>query len=1096
MTPRQKFSSVGTSARRLDGAPKVTGTTRYTADLSLPGMICGKCLRSPLAHARIRRIDVEKARKLDGVFAVLTAADLPDRLTGIIPKDMPVLARDRVRFIGERIAVVGAASPEIAEEALSHIEVDYEELPAVYDPLQAMSAGAPLIHEHLRRYDGLRFPLPNIPNLHNYAEWRSGDHRQGFTEADFVFEQSFTTQRAHQGYLEPHAVVVQVLPEKIFIWSTAKQVYLTRGNLAEWLGIDAEKIVFQVGAVGGDFGGKGTLMDLPLCYFLAKVTGRPAKMIMSYAEELSAGNPRHASMITIKTGVKKDGRLWARELKAVFNGGAYAGIKESSNGNLPGSRHGNGSYAIPHSYIQSLCVYTNCIPGGIMRGPGDLQVNFAVESHMDYAARQLGIDPYEFRRLNVLKPGDLLVNGQHVNTDMGQRLLREIRRKIQLRARAKKIPYVGRGLALASRDVNFGAANIDVGIDEDGEAYILTTVPDTGTGAHTIFRQIVAEALTVSADDVAVRMGTTEMFPTDVRVIASLVTYLSGQAVQQAACALRDKLIQLAAALLGCPPHAVLLARGAAVGPKRSKVVFTDLAARAKSMNESLSARGSIDVKERLGAMCFFAEAAEVRVDPETGQVKVRKMISAHDVGTIINPLTHRGQVAGGMIQGFGYAMSEDLAAEDGKIVTANLGEYKLPNIRDIPEHETLYIRDRRGPGPFQAKQIGEHGAIPTAAAIANAVYDAIGVQITDLPITAEKVFAALGERSTVHSAHRAAVRRSKFKLNSSFVSERSAKDSGKSLRKSSTTDLIKIVGFDKDITLSIGEAKGFFAAENLAISFDQTLNSTDEIFGLLEGKWDIAFDNGDNVVAWDEGQGTDGKTHDLFIFLGGSQELNQSLFVTSEIQRISDLKGKLLGADAVGTGFAVVLRYILHCHGLYFERDYHFRSVGSTRLRLAELSAGTIAGAMINPRYVEDNGAANLRLLASGKDYADPYPARLGLTTRAWAEQHRSLLVRFIRAMTATIDWMLDARNEAELTDFMESKLGRSPEQARRDYRRLFEPRAGLTSRGAFNPESLKTVLEMRRKLALIGSPLPPLEKYFDDRFYREAVRAIRKPG
>jgi len=264
----------------------------------------------------------------------------------------------------------------------------------------------------------------------------------------------------------------------------------------------------------------------------------------------------------------------------------------------------------------------------------------------------------------------------------------------------------------------------------------------------------------------------------------------------------------------------------------------------------------------------------------------------------------------------------------------------------------------------------------------------------------------------------------------------------------------------------------------------------------LLEGKWDIAFDNGDNVVAWDEGQGADGKTHDLFIFLGGSQELNQSLFVTSEIQQISDLKDKLLGADAVGTGFAVVLRYILHCHGLYFERDYHFRSVGSTRLRLAELSAGTIAGAMINPRYVENNGAANLRLLASGKDYADPYPARLGLTTRAWAEQHRSLLVRFIRAMTATIDWMLDARNEAELTDFMESKLGRSPEQARRDYRRLFEPRAGLTSRGAFNPESLKTVLEMRRKLALIGSPLPPLEKYFDDSFYREAVRAIRKPG
>ena len=1073
MTPRQKFSSVGTSARRLDGKPKVTGATRYTADLSLPNMIWGKCLRSPLPHALIRRIDVEKARKLDGVFAVLTAADLPDRLTGIILKDMPVLARDRVRFIGERVAVVGATSPEIAEEALSRIAVEYEELPAVYDPLQAMAAGAPLIHEHLESYDGLRLPLPDIPNLHNYAQWRSGDHRQGLADADFVFEQSFTTQRAHQGYLEPHAVVIQVLSaEKILIWSTAKQVYLSRTNLAEWLGISEEKIIFQVGAIGGDFGGKGTLMDLPVCYFLAKITGRPAKMIMSYAEELSAANPRHAAVIMIKTGVKKDGRLCARELKAVFNGGAYAGIKESSNGNLPGSRHGNGSYAIPHSYIQSLCVYTNCIPGGIMRGPGDLQVNFAVESHMDYVAGQLGIDPYEFRRLNVLKPGDLMVNGQRVNTDMGARLLREMQRKIRPRTRAKKIPYVGRGLALASRDVNFGAANIDVGIDENGAAYIVTTVPDTGTGAHTIFRQIVAEVLAVSADDVAVTMGTTEMFPTDVRVIASLVTYLSGQAVQQAAWALRDKLIRRAAPLLGCPPHAVRLQRGAAIGATGQKVRFADLAAQAKRMNESLSARGSIDIKERLNAMCFFAEAAEVRVDPETGQVKVRKMISAHDVGTILNPLTHRGQVEGGMIQGFGFAMSEDLITEDGKVVTANLGEYKLPNICDIPEHETLYVRDHSGPGPFHAKQIGEHGAIPTAAAIANAVYDAIGVQITDLPITAEKVFAALRQRST---------------------GRRADGRSAKLLRGSTTPELIKIVGFDKDITLSVGEAKGFFAAENLVISFDQTLNSTGEILGLLGGKWDIGFDNGDNVVAWDEGRGADGKTHDLFIFLGGSQELNQSLFVRSDIKEIGDLKGKLLGADAVGTGFAVVLRYILHCHGLSFERDYNFKSVGSTRLRLAELSSGKIAGAMVNPRYVEDNGAANLRLLALGKDYADPYPARLGLTTRAWAEQHRSLLVRFIRAMIKTIDWMLAARNEAELVDFMQSKLGRSPEQARREYRRLFEPSAGLTRRGGFNPESLKTVLEMRRQLALIGAPLPPVEKYFDDSFYREAMAAIR---
>ena len=298
---------------------------------------------------------------------------------------------------------------------------------------------------------------------------------------------------------------------------------------------------------------------------------------------------------------------------------------------------------------------------------------------------------------------------------------------------------------MASRDVNFGAANIDVGVSENDAAYILTTVPDTGTGAHTIFRQIVAEVLTVSADDVAVTMGTTEMFPDRCqsdrqfghllertsRPTGSLRTARQAHSASRRPCSAVRRTRSVWSEV---PPS----------DPSAQESTSPILPRGRNRMDGSLSARGSIDIKERLGAICFFAEAAEVTVDPETGQVKVRKVISAHDVGTIINPLTHRGQVEGGMIQGFGFAMSEDLAIEDGKVVTANLGEYKLPNIRDIPEHETLYVRDHTGPGPFQAKQIGEHGAIPTAAAIANAVYDAIGVQITDLPITAEKVFAAL----------------------------------------------------------------------------------------------------------------------------------------------------------------------------------------------------------------------------------------------------------------------------------------------------------------------------------------------------------------
>jgi CO/xanthine dehydrogenase Mo-binding subunit len=272
----------------------------------------------------------------------------------------------------------------------------------------------------------------------------------------------------------------------------------------------------------------------------------------------------------------------------------------------------------------------------------------------------------------------------------------------------------------------------------------LTTVPDTGTGAHTIFRQILAEALKISANEVEVNLGTTDTFPTDVRVIASLVTYLGGQALHQAALALRDQIIETASAQFQCSPDAIELARGAAFGPHKRKVRLSELAALAASNHRRLTARGNVNVKERIGAVCFFAQAAEVEIDPETGQVRVRNIISAHDVGTIINPVTHRGQAEGGMVQGFGFALMENLADEDGKILTANLGEYKLPNIRDIPRHETLYVRDHEGPGPFQSKPIGEHGAIPTAAAIGNAVYDAIGVQIRNLPITAEKVYRAM----------------------------------------------------------------------------------------------------------------------------------------------------------------------------------------------------------------------------------------------------------------------------------------------------------------------------------------------------------------
>src|SRR5215469_1534306 len=744
------FTQVGKPATRLDGQFKVTGSTRYAADIELPGMIWGRCLRSPYAHARIRGIDVTKAKQIKGVLAILTASDIPDRLIGRRLKDMPVLARDSVRFIGERVAVVAAESREIADQALTEIGVEYEEVAAVCDPIDAMAADAPILHKNLRSYENLRLPLPEIPNIHSHLQLVFGDSEQGFRESDLIFEQKFSTPRVHHGYLEPHAAVVDIDSSgRILVWCPSKGPYVTRTHLAEWLQVDEGKIVFQLSPVGGDFGGKSSLMDIPLCYYLAKATNRPVKMIMSYAEELTAANPRHPSTITIKTGLKRDGKLWAREVRAVFDSGAYAAFKNNDTVNLPGARHGAGAYFIPHVKIDAFSVYTNCVPSGIMRGPGEAQMIFAVESHTDYLARQLGMDPYEFRCLNALKRGDSLPYGVHLEEDKGRLLLKRVASELGWNSAARKKPYVGKGLAFCVREIGVGEANIEVGIKNDGNVYLLTTVPDTGTGSHTIFRQIAGETLGFNAGDIEVIVGTTDHFPTDVVVAASRVTFLAGQATQKAAAGLRDLLLKETAQYLNCAPEAIRIKARSLCGSGKKKISLADSASRAATAGKNLSVRGNFQIQERSGTACFFAQASEVKVDPETGKVEILKMLSAHDTGAVINPLTYQGQVEGGMVQGLGFALMENLFADDGKIVSTSLGEYKLPNIADVPPLRTLLLEDRDGPGPFQSKPVGEHSAVPTAPCIANAIYDAIGTQITNLPLSAETVYAALKEQIT-----------------------------------------------------------------------------------------------------------------------------------------------------------------------------------------------------------------------------------------------------------------------------------------------------------------------------------------------------------
>jgi carbon-monoxide dehydrogenase large subunit len=716
---------VGRPIGRVDGADKVSGAARYSADVTLPGMVWGKALRSPLPHARIVRIDTSRARALPGVLAVLTAADLPDVLVGRRMFDMPLLARDRVRFIGEKVAVVAAADPDVAEEALGAIDVEYEDLPAIIDLTRALDGDAPVVHENPGAYEGAPAERPH-PNVQSVVRFKLGDIAAGFRQADRVFEHTFRTQLAHQGYLEPHAGAVAIDPDgRVQVWASNKMPYRLKELLSLALKLPQEKIRVNLTPIGGDFGGKGSVMDLPLAYHLARVTARPVRMVMRYAEELMAGNHRHPSVITMRTGVTNDGRIVARQVKALFNSGAYAAFKPAPTVHLGGASMGAGVYRMPNLLIESYCVYTHNIPCGHARSPGEPQMVFAGESHMDMIAVEIGLEPAEFRRRNLLQDGDHLANGHHVEHVRATETL-EAALEASRWSAPKPGPWIGRGVAMTHRHIGVGFTNARVRLEPDGTVTLLIGLPDTGTGAHLTLRQVVAEVLGLAIEDVRVELATTDVFENDSGVGGSRVTHTGGRAAYHACEKLKDLIAQEAAKLGTSGASLAAIAQAAA------------------REGRTLEASHFYDAKAHADVTSFTAQVAEVAVDPATGQVTVRNFTTTHDVGTVINPIGHQGQIEGGLIQGLGYALMEEMPTEDGRISTLNLGEVKLPTIADIPPLTTVLLEDPVGPGPFRAKAIGEGSISAVAPAIANAVADACGVRILDLPITAEKVYFAL----------------------------------------------------------------------------------------------------------------------------------------------------------------------------------------------------------------------------------------------------------------------------------------------------------------------------------------------------------------
>jgi len=694
-------------------------------------------LRSPYPYARIVSIDTSQAQALPGVHTVVTGQDLPETRIGRRLVDMPVLAQGVVRFVGEKVAAVAADDPDTADEALLLINVEYEELTPVFDAEEAMGPDAPALHPDMGSYRGLPQPPSGIKNAFAHITWEKGEIEQGFRESDLVFEHTFNAQLMHQAYIEPHACLVNAEESgQVQIWANNKDPYMLRDQLAATWSVPAESIVLHPSTIGGDFGGKGSFMDVPLCYHLSKRSGRPVKMVMDYIQELMAGNPRHPAVMTIKTGVMRDGTIKARQARAVFDSGAYGAFKPTVY--LRGADHLCGVYNMPHARIDSYTVYTNNVPRGHMRSPAKPQVVFAVESHMDMIAQELGLDAYQFRLKNVMREGDASPVGHH---------WQKIRAVETLVAAAKaadidqpKPPNTGRGMAMTDLVQGAGRFAAKIGVSGDGRPQLHMAFWDTGTGSHTVLRQMVAEELTVEVAEVEIVLEDTAHMPYSSGSGGSRVTYTAGQAVVGAAQALRGKLIEAASPLLDAPEELVSLENGRLVALGRSMSIAEVIS---RTGGDGLTGEASV-TSETPELTSFCTQVAEVHVDPETGEITVNKIVTAHDTGTILNPLNHQGQVEGGLIQGLGYALMEELKLEDGQISTLSFGDYKIPTSADVPLMETVLVQGDAGPAPYESKGIGESSNIPVAGAIANAVYDAVGVRITDLPVTADKVLAAL----------------------------------------------------------------------------------------------------------------------------------------------------------------------------------------------------------------------------------------------------------------------------------------------------------------------------------------------------------------
>ncbi|NOR12530.1 MAG: molybdopterin-dependent oxidoreductase [Candidatus Aminicenantes bacterium] len=751
-----KFNVINTPIHNVDGIAKVTGRAVYTFDVNLPHMLHGKILRSPYPHAKILNIDTSQAEALTGVKAVVTGKDTLGVKQGIWRRykelcDEEILARDKVRYIGEPVAAVAAVDEDTAEEALDLIEVEYEPLSAVFEPLEAIKEGAPLLHENAER---------NI-NVTRHIEW--GDVDEAFKEADYVREDWFRCSSQAHVCMETHCAVADYTPEgKLTVWTSSQSHYYIKVLLSDVLGLKENDIRVISRYTGGGFGSKFELDSAQFCSsVLSMKLCRPVKIVLSREEEFMATKRRTPMFYYLRSGVKKDGTFLAKEARVFTEGGAYTAMGATAL-YLTGFFQ-SFPYIWPSYRYDGYRVYTNTAPTSAMRGFGAPQATFCAETQIDLIAEELGVDRIDIRRKNAMYAG-YEVPGQATIQSCG---LSECLDRVEewIKDRGKLPPHHGIGIAAYgfmsggifnwfNTPYAFSSAVIQLNVD--GKVDLFIGSQDMGQGSNTTMSMICAEELGVRVEDIRLHMGDTDKCPVDLGAWGSRETLMQGNAVKMAAADAKKQILEYAAAKMS--PNIVydleikdrwvhLIAR-----PERGLSYFDVVkeAIRGKE-GQPIVARGHY-TPHRKGmispAYSFGVQAVEAGVDPETGKVTLKNCVTAHDCGQVINPLGVQGQLEGAIAMAAGYGFTEDLPMDEGKILNPNLVDYKILRTTEMPETTVMEVETYEPEGPFGAKEAGEGLTNPTAGALANAVFQATGTSIKELPITPEKVLNALREKN------------------------------------------------------------------------------------------------------------------------------------------------------------------------------------------------------------------------------------------------------------------------------------------------------------------------------------------------------------